>query len=32
MSKLHLRGNKWIVAAATLLALIEASGAGLKWL
>jgi hypothetical protein len=31
MSKLKGRGNKWLITAATLLALIESTGAGYKW-
>ena len=31
MSKIRLRGNKWLIGAATLLALLEATGAPLKW-
>jgi hypothetical protein len=31
MSKIRARGNKWMIAAATLLALLEASGAPAKW-
>jgi hypothetical protein len=33
MKKLsRVRGNKWLLSAATLFALISASGAGTKWL
>lgn len=32
MQKIRARGNKWLIAGATLLALIEAVGAGSKWI
>jgi hypothetical protein len=32
MQKIRNRGNKWLIAGATLLALLQATGAGLKWL
>ncbi|MDQ1372695.1 MAG: hypothetical protein QOJ09_33 [Actinomycetota bacterium] len=31
MQKIRTRGNKWIIAAGTLLVLIQTAGAGLKW-
>jgi hypothetical protein len=32
MQKIRTRGNKWIVASATLLTLLQVTGAGLKWI
>jgi hypothetical protein len=33
MKKLsRVRGNKWLVGAASLFMLVQASGAGVKWL
>jgi hypothetical protein len=32
MSKIRNRGNKWLIASATLLALLQATGANIKWL
>ena len=31
MSKIRARGNKWAIAGMTVLALMEATGAGWKW-
>jgi hypothetical protein len=31
LKNIRTRGNKWIVAAATIIALLETTGAGLKW-
>lgn len=31
MQKIRTRGNKWLIAAGTLFALIQATGAGVKW-
>jgi hypothetical protein len=32
MQKIRTRGNKWLIAAGTLFMLIQATGAGAKWL
>jgi hypothetical protein len=31
MQKIRNRGNKWLIASATLFTLLEVAGAGLKW-
>ena len=32
MQRIRNRGNKWLIASATLLALLQATGAGVKWI
>ena len=32
MQKIRNRGNKWLITSATLLALLQATGAGVKWI
>jgi hypothetical protein len=31
LKNMRARGNKWILAGATLLALVQVTGAGQKW-
>ena len=31
LKTIRTRGNKWLIASATILALLETAGAGLKW-